>query len=137
MLGLAARETGEGGVISILLTADAEMQDLNRRWRGLDKPTDVLSFPSDGPVIPGERPHLGDIAMGYETSMRDAEAMKRPFDGHFSHLLIHGFLHLLGYDHITPEDAAIMEPLETSLLAGLGWPDPYATGPYAGEGAEG
>ena len=60
--------------------------------------------------------------------------MKRPFDGHFSHLLIHGFLHLIGYDHIEPEDAAVMEPIEAKILASLGWPDPYATGPYAGGG---
>ena len=69
--------------------------------------------------------------MGYDTALQDADAMGRSFEAHVSHLLIHGFLHLLGYDHIEPEDAKVMEPLETEILAGLGWPDPYATGPYA------
>jgi probable rRNA maturation factor len=131
VLDAASTQTGKGGEVSILLTSDAEMHTLNKQWRGIDKPTDVLSFPSDGPEIPGEPRHLGDIAIGHETAIQDAETMKRPFDGHFSHLLIHGFLHLIGYDHIEPEDAAVMEPLEARILAGLGWPDPYATGPYA------
>ena len=132
-LEAASRRTGEAGEVAILLTNDAEMRALNMQWRQIDKATDVLSFPSDGPEIPGEARHLGDIAIGHETAMQDAETMNRPFDGHFSHLLIHGFLHLIGYDHIEPEDAAVMEPLEADILAQLGWPDPYATGPYAGE----
>jgi probable rRNA maturation factor len=130
-LEAAAKRTGEAGEVAVLLTNDAEMRALNKQWRQIDKATDVLSFPSDGPQIPGEPRHLGDIAIGHETAMHDAETMNRPFDGHFSHLLIHGFLHLIGYDHIEPEDAAVMEPLEADILAQLGWPDPYATGPYA------
>jgi probable rRNA maturation factor len=131
----ASAETGAGGEVSVLFTNDAEMRMLNRRWRNIDKATDVLSFPTDGPEIPnGPRP-LGDIAIGYETAFHDSETMKRPLEAHVSHLLIHGFLHLLGYDHINPEDAAVMEPLEAKILAGLGWSDPYATGLYAaGEG---
>lgn len=131
VLGHAATAMEQGGEVSILMTNDAEMHALNKQWRGFDKPTDVLSFPSDGPGIPGEAPQLGDIAIGYETAFKDAESMGRPFEGHISHLLIHGFLHLLGYDHIESEDAKVMEPLEARILAGLGWPDPYATGPYA------
>lgn len=137
VLGRAAAHMKTTGEIAILMTDDAEMHVLNRQWRGKDKPTDVLSFPSDGPEIPGQPQYLGDIALGYETSLRDAEAMHRPFEAHASHLLIHGFLHLLGYDHIEPEDAKVMEPLEADILAGLGWPDPYATGPYAGGQAGG
>lgn len=133
VLGRAAAHMKATGEIAILMTDDAEMHALNRRWRGMDKPTDVLSFPSDGPDIPGQPQYLGDIALGYETSLRDAEAMRRPFEAHASHLLVHGFLHLLGYDHVDPEDAKVMEPLEADILAGLGWPDPYAAGPYAGE----
>lgn len=129
----ATNEIRTNGGVAVLFTDDAEMQQLNKQWRNLDMPTDVLSFPSGGPEIPGEPRHLGDIALGYETAFRDAEAMNRPFEAHISHLLIHGFLHLLGYDHIEPEDAAVMEPLEIKILAGLGLPDPYATGPYAGE----
>ena len=132
VLAHAATVMDAFGEVSILMTNDAEMHALNKQWRGFDKPTDVLSFPSDDPEIAGEPVHLGDIAIGYETALKDAESMGRPFDGHISHLLIHGFLHLLGYDHIDVEDAKVMEPLEAKLLAGLGWPDPYATGPYTG-----
>jgi probable rRNA maturation factor len=130
-LGCAANRMATGGEVAILFTSDAEMQALNRQWRGFDKATDVLSFPYDGPAIPGEPATLGDIALGYETAMRDAAAMQRPADAHAAHLLVHGFLHLLGYDHIEPADATVMEPLETQILADLGWPDPYGTGPYA------
>ena len=133
VLGCAATHMKTAGELAILLTDDAEMRALNRQWRQLDKPTDVLSFPSGQPEIPGQPQYLGDIALGYETALRDAEMMHRPFEGHVSHLLIHGFLHLLGYDHIETEDAQVMEPLETEILAGLGWPDPYASGPYAGD----
>jgi probable rRNA maturation factor len=129
-LGAASAHMETGGDVSVLFTGDAEMQALNKRWRGLDKPTDVLSFPSDGPDIPGERAYLGDIALGYETALADAEKMDRPAEAHISHLLVHGFLHLIGYDHIESADAAVMEPLETAILAELGWPDPYRTGPY-------
>lgn len=128
----ASGQASAGGEVSILLTSDAEMQELNRRWRGLDKPTDVLSFPSGVAPIPGEPTHVGDIALAYETARSDAAEIGRPFDAHVSHLLVHGFLHLLGYDHLRDEDAAVMESLEAKILAGLGWPDPYASGPYAG-----
>jgi probable rRNA maturation factor len=131
VLGLAAGRLGVGGEAAVLLTDDAEMHALNKQWRGMDKPTDVLSFPGEGPEIPGQPQYLGDIAIGYETALRDAEAMGRAFEGHIAHLLIHGFLHLMGYDHIEADDAKVMEPLEVELLALLGWPDPYATGPYA------
>lgn len=124
-LEAAAAATGASGEVSVLFTDDAEMRSLNAQWRGRDKPTDVLSFPSDGPDIPGEPVFLGDIALGFETTRHDADTMGRPLDAHVSHLLVHGFLHLLGHDHIEDEDAAMMEPLEISILAGLGWPDPY------------
>lgn len=137
VLSHAASHMKAGGELSVLFTADAEMHALNKQWRGIDKPTDVLSFPSEDPEILGQPQYLGDIAIGYETSVKDAEAMGRPFDGHVSHLLIHGFLHLLGYDHIEADDAKVMEPLEAQIIAGLGWPDPYATGPYAGGPGEG
>ncbi len=125
VLGCAAAEMKQGGDVSILFTADPEMQDLNKRWRGLDKPTDVLSFPADAPDIPGAPKLLGDIALSYETSAKDAASMDRGMDFHASHLLVHGYLHLLGYDHIKAADAAVMEPLEVKILAALGWPDPY------------
>jgi probable rRNA maturation factor len=130
VLSHASAHMKAGGEVSVLITDDAEMHDLNKRWRGLDKPTDVLSFPADGPEIPGEPIHLGDIALGFETAMRDAAEMGRSAEAHISHLLVHGFLHLLGYDHIGSADAAVMEKLEAAILAELGWPDPYRTGPY-------
>lgn len=134
VLAAAAARMAEGGEVAVLLTDEAEMRVLNKQWRGLDKATDVLSFPGDSPEIPGQPQYLGDIAVGYDTALRDAEAMGRPFEAHLAHLLIHGFLHLMGYDHIEPEDAKVMEPLEVELLASLGWENPYATGPYAGNG---
>lgn len=124
-LEAAAASSDVRGEVSLLFTDDAEMQGLNRQWRGKDKATDVLSFPSDAPAPPGEPDFLGDIAIGLETSRADALAMNRPFDAHISHLLVHGFLHLLGHDHIEDADAAVMEPLEVAILAKLGWPDPY------------
>jgi probable rRNA maturation factor len=133
----AMKTVRKPGAVEILFTDDAEMRRLNRQWRKLDQPTDVLSFPSSGPKVPGQPRRLGDIALGFETALRDAKAMNRAFEAHVSHLVIHGFLHLVGYDHIKREDAAVMEPLETKILAGLGWPDPYATGPYAGERRKG
>jgi probable rRNA maturation factor len=133
----AAKAVGLSGAVDILLTDDGEMRRLNRQWRQIDKPTDVLSFPSGAQKTPGQSKQLGDIALGFETAFRDAKAMNRPFAAHVSHLVIHGFLHLAGYDHIKPEDAAVMEPLESKILASLGWPDPSATGPYAGETREG
>lgn len=125
VLGLAAAKMHRGGEVAILLTDDAEMQALNRQWRGFDKPTDVLSFPYSGPRLPGAVQPLGDIAIALETSLRDAAAMDRPIAFHATHLLVHGYLHLLGHDHIAPADAAVMEKLEVAILAELGWPDPY------------
>jgi probable rRNA maturation factor len=133
----ASIETGEAGLIDVLFTNDAEMRALNKRWRNLDQATDVLSFPSQGRGEPDQPAPLGDIALGFETVLRDAEAMGRPFEAHVSHLLIHGFLHLLGYDHIEAADAAVMEPLEAKILASLGWPDPYSIGPGADEDRKG
>lgn len=110
-----------GGEVAILLTDDAEMRALNSAWRGMDKPTDVLSFPADE-ADPG---FIGDIALGLGTCLADAERLERPFAAHVSHLFIHGFLHLLGYDHETGPDAEEMEALEIKALASLGVPDPY------------
>jgi probable rRNA maturation factor len=114
--------------VSLLLTDDAEMQALNRDYRDQDKPTNVLSFaaldadspiPNDGPIL------LGDIAIAFETLKREAESEGKRFSDHLAHLVVHGVLHLLGYDHIVEEDALEMETLERSLLGALGVPDPY------------
>jgi probable rRNA maturation factor len=111
--------------ISVLLTDDAGVQDLNRQWRGKDRPTNVLSFPApEQPGLPGPR-HLGDIALACETLLRECEAESKSFADHFSHLVVHGTLHLLGYDHELEAEAEIMENLEVKALATLGIADPY------------
>lgn len=115
----------EGAEISVLLTSDAAIRELNRDHRGKDKPTNVLSFPTAGPDEPLQ-PLLGDIVLARETLIREAEAEGKPFADHLRHLAVHGTLHLLGYDHETDAEAEEMEALETAILAELGVPDPYA-----------
>jgi len=116
--------------LAIMLTDDAGIQTLNRNWRGIDKPTNVLSFPALQPR--GERQvddaprMLGDIAIAYETTRREADEEQKPFDHHLSHLAVHGFLHLIGHDHEKDQEAETMEALEREILSQLGIPDPYA-----------
>jgi probable rRNA maturation factor len=116
--------------LAVMLTDDAGIRTLNNNWRGIDKPTNVLSFPAlqpTGPSGPDDAPRmLGDIAIAYETMHREARDEQKPFDHHLSHLAVHGFLHLIGYDHENDADAEIMETLESKILAQLGIPDPYA-----------
>jgi probable rRNA maturation factor len=111
--------------LSILLTNDEEQHALNREWRGKDSSTNVLSFPQIepfGPVIG----LLGDITLARETLEREAADQGTTFADHFTHLVVHGFLHILGYDHLTDAEALQMESLETQILASLGVADPYA-----------
>ena len=111
--------------LSLLLTDDAAVQTLNRAWRGQNKATNVLSFPApEHPGIPGPR-HLGDVALAYETLVREAEAERKSLRDHTAHLIVHGTLHLLGYDHELEGQAEIMEALEVKALARLGIADPY------------
>ena len=116
--------------LAVMLTDDAGIRTLNSNWRGIDKPTNVLSFPALPPTGaggPDDAPRmLGDIAIAYETTRREADDEQKPFDHHLSHLAVHGFLHLIGYDHETDNDAEAMETLEAEILAQLGIPDPYA-----------
>lgn len=116
--------------LAIMLTDDAGIRTLNNNWRGIDKPTNVLSFPAlqpEGPVGPDDAPRmLGDIAIAYETTRKEADDEQKPFDHHVSHLAVHGFLHLIGYDHENDADAEVMEALEVKILAQLGIPNPYA-----------
>lgn len=112
--------------LSILLTDDAEMRKLNAGWRAKDKPTNVLSFPAENAVDPARPPEfLGDVALGLATCRREAREQGKAFADHVAHLTVHGVLHLLGYDHMDDEQAEAMEPLETSILAGMGIADPY------------
>jgi probable rRNA maturation factor len=126
---IADADLGEAE-LAVMLTDDAGIRTLNSNWRGIDKPTNVLSFPAlppTGPVGPDDAPRmLGDIAIAYQTTRREADDEQKPFDHHLSHLAVHGFLHLIGYDHENDEDAEDMESLETEILAQLGIPDPYA-----------
>lgn len=111
--------------VSVVLTDDAEQRELNRQWRGFDKSTNVLSFPQIEPFAPVSG-LLGDITLARETVEKEAEEMGISFEAHFTHLVVHGFLHLLGYDHIEEEDAEEMEGLETEILQSLGIADAYA-----------
>jgi probable rRNA maturation factor len=122
---IAAAASGESG-IAVVLTDDTAMRALNKRWRGQDKPTNVLSFPAQ--PTPGEDGprHLGDIVISFETMVAEAAREEKPFAHHLAHLAVHGYLHLLGHDHETDRDASAMERLETQILARIGVPDPYA-----------
>lgn len=130
----AAAETVDADVgnaeLAVMLTDDAGIRTLNLNWRGIDKPTNVLSFPAlqpTGPAGPDDAPRmLGDIAIAYQTTRKEADDEQKPFDHHLSHLAVHGFLHLIGYDHEKDDDAEAMEALEQQILAQLGIPDPYA-----------
>jgi probable rRNA maturation factor len=120
-------------VVSVLFTGDAAIHELNRDWRGRDKPTNVLSFPMltraelvslafDGPPV-----MLGDIALAHETCAREAAERGIALADHAAHLIVHGLLHLAGHDHVSaPDEAEAMEALEIAILARLGIADPYA-----------
>lgn len=116
--------------LTILLADDAIVRDLNRRFRGIDKPTNVLSFPAedDAPRPAAVRAVLGDVAVAFETARREAEAEGISLADHLAHLVVHGVLHLRGYDHERAADADTMEALEVAILARLGVADPYAAG---------
>ena len=113
--------------VSIRLTSDAEMAELNGRYRGMPKPTNVLSFPAAAglPLPPGEIRPFGDLVLAWATVAREARDQGKSLEAHVSHLLVHGLLHLQGFDHETDQDAEAMERLETQILAGLGYADPY------------
>ncbi|MEO6153276.1 MAG: rRNA maturation RNase YbeY [Croceibacterium sp.] len=117
---------------SLLFTSDAEIRTLNRQWRQRDQPTNVLSFPMlvRGQVLAlvaeGPPELLGDVALGHETCMREAADKGIDLSDHAAHLIVHGLLHLAGYDHEVSDKAAVeMEALETKALAGMGLADPY------------
>lgn len=126
----AAAHLGLGDLdseLSVLFTDDASIRQLNAQWRGKDKPTNVLSFPMRT-LAPGQRPGpmLGDIIFAWETVKSEAELEGKPLDDHLKHLAVHGFLHLLGYDHENDADAGEMEGLESAILADMGVADPYS-----------
>lgn len=120
--------------VSIALASDSRVRTLNRKYRGQDKPTNVLSFPSldTASIAPGPL-MLGDVILAYETTKREAAQDKKTFGAHATHLVVHGVLHLLGYDHIVDRDAKDMEGLERLILKDLGIADPYAGTVLAGK----
>jgi probable rRNA maturation factor len=123
-LAAAAAEEGASGSVSLLLGDDASIAALNKQFRDKDGPTNVLSFPpAPGSAEPG---FLGDIAMAAETIVEQANFQGKRFEHHAAHLVVHGFLHLLGYDHENPADAEKMEARERAILHSLGIEDPYA-----------
>ena len=119
----AAELSTSAAELAILLTDDSAIRVLNRKWRGIDAPTNVLSFPAEVPD--GAPPLLGDIVLGYETAVREARRDGKPFAHHVAHLAVHGFLHLCGYDHERDSDAEAMEQLERTILRRLDIADPY------------
>lgn len=118
----AAKGEKASGAVSVLFADDAAVQALNRTWRGKDTPTNVLSFPA-----PAGFNAVGDIAIALETVVAEAAAQGKTVAQHATHMLAHGFLHLIGYDHEADADAERMEARERAILDGLGVPDPYAT----------
>lgn len=132
----ALAAAGDTGDLVILLADDEAVRDLNARFRGQDLPTNVLSFPAptDGPFGEDGRRPLGDIALASGVCVREAALQRKPLADHLQHLVAHGVLHLVGYDHQTDGEAEIMEALERRILAGLGVPDPYAAREDAGDG---
>jgi probable rRNA maturation factor len=112
--------------LAIVLTDDSAIRLLNRDWRGIDEPTNVLSFPANSSHTSGAGRLLGDIVIAFETSAREAAGEDKPFLHHVAHLAVHGFLHLEGHDHAVDEEADAMERLEREILARLGVSDPYA-----------
>lgn len=115
-------EPGRDTALTILLADDDTLRALNRRFRRKNKPTNVLSFPAG----PNRHAYLGDVALAYGVTRAEARASGKRFSDHAVHLVVHGVLHLLGYDHETAREARVMEPLETALLGRLGIADPYA-----------
>ncbi|MGP0057803.1 MAG: rRNA maturation RNase YbeY [Beijerinckiaceae bacterium] len=122
-----------GAEVSVLLCDDDFIADLNRKWRNQDAPTNVLSFPAGGELALTSI--LGDIIIAFETTAREAATENKSFLDHFTHLVVHGFLHILGYDHGTDAEAEEMEALEREVLISLGIDDPYRGSLVESDGA--
>jgi probable rRNA maturation factor len=115
--------------LSLVFTDDAHVRRLNRDFREIDSPTNVLSFPAPAGAGGRRGPILGDVVLARETVFCEAHAEGLTIEAHLAHLILHGFLHILGYDHADEAEATAMEGLETAILGGLGIADPYAGPP--------
>lgn len=124
-LARAAQAEGVTGEVSLLLADDAAIAALNRDFRGKDRPTNVLSFPPGAGAPAVDKQFLGDIALAAETILAEAKIQGKTPEDHAAHLVVHGFLHLLGYDHEIESEAEAMEARERAILAELGIADPY------------
>ena len=130
---MAGLKHAPGAELSVVLTDDAAIRSINAQWRKMDKPTNVLSFPqAEGKAI-ARAPMLGDIILAHETIQREADEAGKTFADHVSHLVVHGLLHLFGYDHLNDTEAEAMEALEIRTLATLGIDNPYADAPLLRE----
>ncbi len=125
-VAMAGVPVTDGAEIAVLLADDARVRDVNRQWLAKDRPTNVLSFPGAPPDRIAQTPFLGDIILAFETMAAEAAVEEKPLEHHMVHLVVHGVLHLLGYDHMTRNEAERMERLESAILAALDIPDPYA-----------
>jgi probable rRNA maturation factor len=124
--GLCLTKTDAAKSVTVLLADDGAVKALNRRWRGKNKPTNVLSFPAPDIKLPrSEAKPLGDLALAYDTCAREAKAQGKSLRAHAVHLVVHGLLHLVGHDHASDDEANRMEARETRILAKLGIADPY------------
>jgi probable rRNA maturation factor len=122
----AALTEARSGVVGVRLTDDAEQRRLNRAWRGQDAATNVLAFPLADTAAPPDAPVLlGDVVLAFETVAREAVEQHKPLADHLRHLVVHGVLHLCGFDHQTDAEAAMMEAREVEILRSLGVPGPY------------
>lgn len=122
LLRMAAQHPGiaqDWGAVTVVFTDDARLRALNSQFRAKDKPTNVLSFPD------GELPSGGGIALAFETIAAEAKAQGKSFINHSKHMILHGFLHLLGFDHDKPRAARLMEGHEIAILCDMGIPNPY------------
>ena len=121
--GLLARP---GAELAITLSNDLNVRKLNAKWRGRNAATNVLTFPAFGPDEIPDAPMLGDVILAFETVAREADEQGKPLVDHLQHLVVHGVLHLFGYDHLDDDEAEEMEAIEIRALARLGVADPYA-----------
>lgn len=133
VLAQTGQKIAEGSEVSLLFCGDSRMRELNKAWRGIDKPTNVLSFPAAEPDRLEQSLLLGDIAVAFETVERESRQEGKSLGDHVSHMVAHGFLHLLGYDHESATEADEMEEAEREALARMGIADPYADSVPAGE----